>query len=254
MLHSVKELRGLAIAATDGELGTIDDIYFDDRHWTIRYLVVDTGGWISGRKVLISPISLRGSDWADEVLRVDLTKQEIEDSPGIDSAKPVSRQHESALYDHYGYPYYWAGPYVWGYTSYPTNLADRSSDHGGDVETGARIDKEHDQDDPHLRSNNELAGYKVHATDDMSGRVEDFLFDDRSWSIQLIVVNTDHRWPEKDVLIPPQRIERVSWEEKQIVVNISRKEVEQSPEYDPAFPPPIEPQNEIYRRFGLPPP
>lgn len=248
MLHSMKEMKGLAIAATDGELGTIAELYFDDAQWTIRYLVVDTGGWITGRTVLIPINALLATEWADEVVRVNLTRQQIEDSPGIEADKPVVRQHESALYSHYGYPYYWAGPFAWGYTAYPTVVADRASDYAD----SERMKEQREQADPHLRSSKEVTGYDIRATDDSVGHVEDFLFDDRDWSIQLMVVDTRNWWPGKSVLISPNRIDHASWEDRQIAVSITRDEVEDSPEYDSAYPPPIGPKYDLYRRFGMP--
>jgi uncharacterized protein YrrD len=248
MLHSAKELRGLAISATDGDLGTIDDLYFDDAQWTIRYLVVDTGGWLSGRNVLIPIHSLQGTDWADEVLQVNLSKQQIKDSPDVDTAKPVSRQHETDLHNHYGYPYYWVGPYLWGATVLPTLV---EAEPFGDMNR-PRIKHEREHQDPHLRSSKEVAGYEVQATDDTVGHVEDFLFDDKDWSIQLIAIDTDHWWPDKSVLISPQRIQGISWSDRKVRVDLSRKEVEDSEEYDPANPPPLGPKYDLYRRFGMP--
>jgi len=50
MLTNTMHLKGFVIRATDGELGTVDDFYFDDETWAIRYLTVDTGGWLGGRE------------------------------------------------------------------------------------------------------------------------------------------------------------------------------------------------------------
>src|SRR5438093_9129794 len=119
MLHNVKELSGFTVGARDGELGRVDDAYFDDQRWVIRYVVVDTGRWLGGRKVLISPRSVRGIDWSNEVLNVDLTQQQVRDAPSIDTQKPVSRQHEIDYYNYYGYPYYWEGSGLWGPTILP---------------------------------------------------------------------------------------------------------------------------------------
>jgi len=119
MLRNITELRGYAILATDGHIGTVDDFYFDDEDWAIRYLVVDTGGWLSGRKVLISPLSLGHPDFVGRLLPVSLTKSQVEHSPDIDTRKPVSRQHEAELFEYYGYPYYWGGAGLWGWVRIP---------------------------------------------------------------------------------------------------------------------------------------
>lgn len=253
MLHSMKEMTGLTIVGTDEELGTIDQFHFDDLHWAIRYLVVDTGGWFTGRKVLIPTNALLSVDWPEETVSVNLTRQQIGDCPVAGAGAPASRQHESELYDHYGYPYYWAGPYVWGYSAYPTILADRAAEYDHPGGTGERVEEEHKRDEPQLRSGKELIGYRIQATDQRFGHVEDLLLDDRDWSIRLLVVDTRDWWPDKDVLISPKRIDRVDWDAAQIAVNITRDEVENSREFDPAYPPPVGPQNEIYHRFGMPP-
>ena len=119
MQKSVKDLKGYGIGATDGDIGKLDDFYFDDEAWTIRYLVADTGNWLLGRKVLISPIALGKADLSGERLNVTLTKKQVEESPSIDTDKPVSRQHEAYYHDYYGYPYYWSGPYLWGPMYFP---------------------------------------------------------------------------------------------------------------------------------------
>jgi hypothetical protein len=105
MLRNSSQLEGFTIHALDGDLGTVNEFYFDDDTWTIRYLTVETGGWLGGRQVLISPISVTKADWPGKRLYVSLTKKQVEDSPNIDTHKPVSRQHEEALYGFYGYPY-----------------------------------------------------------------------------------------------------------------------------------------------------
>lgn len=108
MLRSVNDLEGYAIEASDGKVGKVIEFYFDDEKWTVRYLVADTGGWLTGRKVLISPSALGDIDWDSRQLHVDMPKKRVENSPDIDTDKPVSRQHERAYYDYYSYPYYWA--------------------------------------------------------------------------------------------------------------------------------------------------
>ena len=123
MFTNATQLKGFVIRATDGELGTVDQLYFDDETWAIRYLTVDTGGWLGGRHVLISPMSVVHTDWPAKRLDVALTKKQVENSPDIDTHQPVSRQHEAAYLGYYGYPYYWGGPYLWGPAFYPAGLA-----------------------------------------------------------------------------------------------------------------------------------
>ena len=110
MLRSMKDLEDYAIRATDGTIGHVKDFHFDDKAWGIRYLVLDTGTWLSSRKVLISPIAIGHPDWAGKILPVSITKEQVKNSPDIDTDKPVSRHNEIRYRGYYGYPFYWGGP------------------------------------------------------------------------------------------------------------------------------------------------
>jgi uncharacterized protein YrrD len=242
MLHSVKELEGCKVGASDGELGTVKDVYFDDQRWVIRYMVVETGGWLSSRKVLISPNSVRSVAWANEILNVDLSRQQVRDSPGIDTDKPVARQHEIEHYNYYGYPYYWEGANLWGESIYPLPWVGASPDPAlgfakpfDDVaarERQARLDRQLESGDSHLRSSNEVIGYEIMATDGPIGSVENFVFDDESWAIRHLVVDTRKWLPGRHVLLSPESMERVSWPDHEVFVSMTRQAIETSPDYD----------------------
>ena len=186
MLTNATNLKGLVIRATDGELGTVEQFYFDDETWAIRYLIVDTGGWLGGRRVLISPFSVIHSDLVAGRLDVALTKKQVEHSPDTDMHKPVSRQHEAAYLGYYGYPYYWGGPYLWGTAYYPTGVAVSATP---SAETLAdRIRRE--STDSHLRSSEAVTGYNIEAADGEIGHVDGFVVDDEAWAIRYIEVAT----------------------------------------------------------------
>jgi uncharacterized protein YrrD len=248
MLHSVKELTGLRVGARDGELGKVKDVYFDDEGWAIRHVVVATGGWLRGREVLVSPRSVRHVDWSNEVIDVDLTQQQVRDSPGIDTDKPVSRQHEVDHYNYYGYPYYWEGNGLWGPTMLPYPWAGASAepliasqqpiDPAVAREIEGRVDEEHDTQNIHLRSCDEVVGYDILATDGSVGEVDDFVFDDESWAIRAIVVDTRKWLPGKRVLLSPGQIDHVSWEDHEVDVEMTREAIKSAPEYDPSNPTP----------------
>jgi uncharacterized protein YrrD len=246
MLHSVQEMHGFTVGADDGEIGAIKDLYFDDQRWAIRYMVVETGDWLSGRRVLLSPISVRNVTWADEVMHVNLSQQQVRDSPGIDADKPVSRQHEIDFYKYYGYPSYWEGANLWGLGVYPVlRLAvapDLSFPQGQPVdgattrERQERIDRERGSADSHLRSSEEVIGYEIMASDGPIGTVANFVFDDKNWAIRYMVVDTRKWLPGKHVLLSPEWINRVSWSEREVYVKVTRQAIETSPEYDPSSP------------------
>lgn len=239
MLRSIKDLKGEVIHARDGELGNVDQFLFDDESWTIRYLVVETGK-LMGRKVLVSPIAIDREQKTDG-LTLSLTKEQIRNSPDIDTAKPVSRQLEAEYLNYYGYPYYWGGPGLWGATSYPiahpamsrgAGYPDRTSAYAGTAAAAAKAQTTTEEEDPHLRSSKEVIGYYIEASDGDIGHVEDFLIEDENWAIRYMVVDTVNWWPGKKVLVAPQWIKEVSWVDSRVYVELSREQIKKAPEYD----------------------
>jgi len=221
MLSNAKTLKGYKLDSLDGEIGTVKEFYFDDRHWTIRYLVADTGSWLADRQVLISPYALVAVNKEEKNIAIDLTKKQIEHSPSLESDKPVSHQFEQAYYGHYLYPTYWGGPCSWGSCSYPMR----------DREQWKKPTQRERAWDHHLRSTIGVSGHHIQALDGEVGHVEDFIIDDDTWAIRYLVVDTHNWWPGKKVVISPQWIERVSWGERKVFVNLSRDAIKQSPEY-----------------------
>ncbi|MGH7322500.1 MAG: PRC-barrel domain-containing protein [Candidatus Rokuibacteriota bacterium] len=246
MLRKVSDFQGLTIGATDGDIGEIHDVYFDDQSWTVRYLVVDTGTWLSGRRVLISPMSLRDSYVGVDRLHVALTKAQVEQSPHVDTAKPVSRQHETELSRYYGYPYYWTGPYRWGLDPYPVLMTEprRSA-----VEE-EMLARERESADPHLHSIRDVMGYYIQAADDDVGHVEDFLVDDKAWAIRYMLVDTRNWLPGKKVLISPEWIREVSWADSKVFVDLRRDAIERAPGYDESRPIERAHEGRLYEHYG----
>jgi len=221
VLSKAKTLKDYKLGSLDGEIGKVKEFYFDDWHWAIRYLVADTGNWLMNRQVLISPYALVAVSKEEQHISIALTKKQIENSPPLDSDKPVSRQYEEDFYGYYEWPLYWGGPYMWGY--YPKIVRDH--------EKWREPTKGDKAWDPHLRSTHEVAGYHIEAADGEIGHVEDFIIDDETWAIRYLIVATQNWWPGKKVLVSPQWIERVSWHEEKVFVNLSREAIKQSPEY-----------------------
>jgi hypothetical protein len=246
MLHSTNDLEGYAIRATDGDIGHVKDFYFDDEAWVVRYLIVETGSWLSSRKVLISPIAIGQSNWADKVLSVSITKEKVKNSPDIDTDKPVSRQHEMQYLGYYDYPYYWGGAGFWGAGVYPSmmltgvGLAGSGAEHLAEQADQARVTREadqHENDDPHLRSGIEVMKYRIEASDGGIGHVQGLLLDEDTWAIRYLIVDTSNWWLGHQVLIAPQWIQNVSWSDRTVVVNLTRQAVKDAPPYDSAVTP-----------------
>jgi len=221
MLYTAKTLKGYKLHSLDGDIGMVKEFYFDDRHWTVRYLVADTGTWLVGRKVLISPYGVNNVIKGENALSVALTKKQIEKSPALGKHKPVSLQFEDDYYGYYDWPTYWSGFSVWG--RHPYIERDRNK-----WEKSIPGTKSWDR---HLRSTNSLTGYRLQALDGEIGHIEDFVIDDETWAIRYLVVGTKKWWPGKTVLVSPQWIERVTWSESSVDINLSREAIKDSPEY-----------------------
>ena len=232
MLWNASAIKGYAIAASDGRFGTVSDFLFDDATWLVRWLVVDTGTWLSGRKVLLPPLVLGHLHPTEHEFPVRLAKQQVKDSPEIDCDRPVSRQMETHVYDYYGwYPYWGTSLYMGGFGYLGGPMMGSSS-----MESRRReqhIPDTHPSDgDPHLRSIEAVTGYHIHATDGEIGHVEDFLVDDTDWSIHFLIVDTKNWWPGKKVLISPRSAQAINWDDRLVNLNVDRQRVKSSPTYD----------------------
>ncbi|TMG42865.1 MAG: PRC-barrel domain containing protein [Chloroflexi bacterium] len=249
MLRSMTDLKGFTIGATDGDMGHVEAFYFDDTSFTVRHLVVKTAGWLSDRKVLVSPIALRDVDWDGRRINVALSKTQVEQSPPIDAEEPVSRQQEVEYYGYYGYPFYWAGPYLWGAYQYPVPPTDARS--SLEEERPASWSERTDGD-PHLRNSGNVIGYHIAATDGDIGHVEDFLVDDTTWAIRYMVVDTSNWWFGKKVLVSPGWVAGVDWNDSKLHVDMTREQIKNAPEYDPSELPRREYEMRLYDYYGRP--
>ncbi|MBC8012382.1 MAG: PRC-barrel domain-containing protein [Burkholderiales bacterium] len=231
MLQDLRKLIGSKLEASDGEIGHVKDFYFDDRTWMVRYLVADTGGWLTGRQVLLTPdaFGLRafGKSTQDpKSLRVTLSRQRIEDSPSIDEHQPVSRQHEVEYYQHYGWPMYWnADPMSGAGAMAPVAIAPMLVSEPVDERMASK-------GDAHLRSMLEVKGYSLSASDGEIGKVTGLVVDDRTWRILEMAVETGHWYAGKEILVLPESISHISYEESTVYVELSREQIRATPSDD----------------------
>jgi hypothetical protein len=211
MLRSVKDIQGYVLGAQDGEIGRCSDFLFDDKHWTVRYIVADTNKWLPGRKVLVSPISIGEADGTTRTLNVGLTKDQITNSPPLDADAPVSRQYEIAFNQYFDWAHYWGGASVWGSDPYPRLLNRAEVDRRVPENTGK---------DPNLRSTKEVAGYHIQATDTDIGHIEDFIVDQESWIIRYLIIDTRNWLPaSKKVLVAPDWVDLVDWKRSKVLMD-----------------------------------
>lgn len=242
MLRSAKVLTGYRLGAADGEIGRVKDFYFDERHWTIRYLVADTTLGLGGHPVLLSPLALGPASDEDEQVRVSLTSDEIMQAPDIDTARPVSRQQEILFNNHYGWPHYWQGGGVWASGAFPALHPEEPT---GQPTVNA-------DEDPGLHNVKEVLGYGIQALDGTIGHVEDFILDDRSWTIRYLVIDTNVWWFGKHVLVAPGWLEGVVWNDRQVTVSLTRRQIQDAPEWDGESPITGEYEQELARHYGRP--
>jgi hypothetical protein len=235
MLRNAKELKNYSLRAEDGLIGTVREFYFDELHWSVRYLVVDTGSWLSRRLVLISPEALGMPEWDEQVLPVRLTQDQVKHSPDIDTAQPVSRQREAELRKHYGWPIYWGSIYA-----------------PPPVEPPPIPEKP--PGDPHLRSTSEIIGDRLEASDGEIGHVADVLIEDDTWALRYFVIDTRNWWPGRHVVISPRWVTKISWEQSKISVAMTKALIKASPAYDPQRP--LDPSyaDKLHDYYGQPRP
>ena len=245
MLRSVNSMTGYRIMALDGEIGQCKDFLFDDQFWTIRYIVVNTGNWLTGKKVLVSPVSISGADWKNRQFNVNLSKEQIENAPSLDEDAPVSRQYEIQWAEYHKISPYWAGPYMWGGYHFP--YGNLELDMRSEVQAARDGDQSKD-----LRSANEVVGYTISSSDGAVGPVEDFVLDEENWSLRYMVVNTGTWLTGRKVLVSHLWIEFISWSDREVSVNMTRKQIKDSPQYNPAAAVNREYEERLYDYYGRP--
>lgn len=227
MLQSLKHLYGKTLGTSDDEIGSIKDFYFDDQRWAVRYVVADTGSWLSGRLVLLSPHAFGNFCQDGDSLLVSLSRKQIKESPAIETHKPVSRQYEEDYYSYYGWSPYWSGAEMWGASGLPLVPPPQLVSVG----PKSRDDSSVNGDEPHLRSAQAVSGYHIQTPEGEIGHVIDFMIDDQSWEIRRLVVETGHWYAGKEIVISPTQVERISYEESKVFVNVTKEAIQNAPEY-----------------------
>jgi sporulation protein YlmC with PRC-barrel domain len=211
----MSEIRGFKAFCTGGEVGKVSDLYFDDEKWIVRYLIVDTGSWLTRHSVLISPLSVEAVSWETRQIRLSIDREKVEKSPDIDYHKPISRQQEAEYHSYYGYPYYWADTSMWELSPIPAYVP----------ATSPKQSPETPQEDNHLRSTNEIIGCQVKASDGEIGRVRDLLVDEDSWGVKSIVIDEADAPEQSGLDLPVSSVLRLSWTDRSVYVNVSRDEI-----------------------------
>ena len=226
MFKKLRDVEGFRLSAQDGDIGHVADLYFDDDDWAVRYVVVATGSWLFGKKVLISPNAVGEIKWEDQCICVDLTMEQVRNSPDIDTEKPISRQQESEYHLYYSFPPYWGGVALWGRYDQPGGETSNE-----DTEAAKDGKKHGSERKSHLRSAREVRGYRIVSVDGQVGHLDNFLMEVGTWAIRYLVVNTGKWLKKHEVLLTPKLVDRVIWAEAQVNVNASQSLIENAPEY-----------------------
>jgi len=252
MLWSMKDIKKYKILAEDGEIGNVHEFLFDDELWIIRYLVVDIGGWLSDRKILIAPVALGHPDQESQKLPVKLSKAQIKDSPDINTNQPISRQHENSLREHYNWPYLdelGGGLFEEEHIGMDSDsliemlrAREKTLQNGGQTQAP----------DPHLQSSREVSGYHIIAQDGDIGHIEDFVVNTDTWAIRYLVIDTGNWLPGRKVVISPFWIEEIKWAGSEAQVNLSKETIKNSPEYDPEKLVQQEYEQKLFNYYGWP--
>ncbi|MCM8527953.1 MAG: PRC-barrel domain-containing protein [Lentisphaeraceae bacterium] len=224
MLRSLKEILGYRLKALDGEVGKCKDFIFDSRKWVIRYMLADTGKWLPGRQVLISPVALGQPQWSERSFPVGLKINKIESAPGLDHDAPVSRQYEIEFHNYYGWPYYWKGLHLWGNRTTPWPFYEEGVPDDMSFDSGGYSSE--------LRSVNEVLNYRVMATDERYGEIHDIIVNDEDWSISYLVVDNGSWLFGKKILVAPGFVSKIDYFESHVCLNASSDHLKEFPEYD----------------------
>lgn len=255
MIHSLDEMKGRVVVAPDGEIGTIADLYFDQDGWTLRYLLVDTGEWLEGRRVLISPDALQDAGEDDDLVWVNVTREQVAQSPNVDLERPLTREDEGLLRGYYGWPLYWGGmsPLITsGVPDFPAVPVTGPDGEPRVTDNQPRFDQgsEPVQREPGLQSFSEVQGYRINANDGHVGTLTDLLVDDSSGRVLYMVVDTGNLFAGRKVLLAPAWVEHISWAEKEVDVDLKSDSIRESPEYDPDQPFGTDEEDRLYRHYG----
>lgn len=236
-LRRLAEITGYRLHARDGEIGRLSQVYFDDEHWTVRYFVVRTGSWLLGQEVLVVPSVVTAVDDENRCLQVDLTREQIKNSPPVGTQLPVSRHYEQAYYRYYGWEPYWSGDPLLG--PVPPMMPPPAGEEPAPPSN------------PHLRSSDEVSGYRIHAQDGEIGHVVDFVLEAPGWAVRYLDVDIGSWLAGRRVLLAPAWIDRIDWAGHEVVAKLACGAIRSAPAYDPSKVISRDYELALYKHYGM---
>lgn len=247
MILSIKDLFDYKLMTADGEAGEIKDALYDERDWVLRYVVVETGGWLSGRELLIPPSVLGAPDSARREFPVSMTRDQLSNSPPREAGEDITRRHEEDLYRYYGWEPYWVPEGAMG--PLPGTVMVESPEEAAETQT-AVLEERHAE--PRLRSIKDTLGFKVHGVDEDLGKVDNFLMDDETWDVRYVVLNTGGLFKSRRVPISVRWINNLDWENHALHLDLGKKDVHDSPDWDESLPLPRQYEVDLHSHYGRP--
>lgn len=226
MIVGLKSFLNFTIGAVDGEIGTIKEMFFDDRSWTVRYIVAETGRWLPGRIVLLPPQTLTHLDWDDAVYQTRMSMEQIKKSPRVDSKPPVHVQEQVKSEDQ-SLKNYWFGIAGAGVLMPSPHVIKSEQE---------RQESQLQDFDDHLRSSNEVTGYHIHAKDGEIGRVDDFILNTTTWKIESLIMETGSWLSKRKLMLSPSQITDISYPTARIIVDATVEQIRHNTEFDDRSP------------------
>jgi uncharacterized protein YrrD len=232
MLRSIQDLLACSVTCPDGDLGKIDQIYFDVHSRRVRYLVIDTSAWGYGQKIWVPPCCVHQIDFSSKVVRLNLVQQKMLASPAIDMQGPISRLQEGKLVNYYGCKPYWEETHAQCASRYPSGAINSTA--GGEPEGHERMTLHTNavNSSVHLLSTRQASGYTIEAVDGPIGHIRDFVFEDETWMIRYLTIDTHEWWQsETEVLLSTESIDSIESAGFTISTTLGRDAIQNSPVY-----------------------
>jgi uncharacterized protein YrrD len=219
VLRKLSDLKGYSFQAKNDEMGRLKQVYFDDQLWKVRYLIVQTGSWLLGKEVLLVPAVITGIDDNSKAIQVNLSRKQIKNAPSVDSEQPVSEHYQQQYYSYYEWEPYWITDPLFQATPVSPPLF-------------IQPETPTEPENPHLRSSDEVSGYRLDTPSGSIGHVADIILDDQEWTVRYLEIDTRNWLPGKHVLVSPAWVQKIDWVDQQVQVELSRELVLSAPEYD----------------------
>lgn len=241
-LQPVGKLMRCMLHAVDGEIGTVEALYFDDVNWIVRYLLVNTGDWLAGRRVLISPVAVGEVREDEKSIFIELTRCQLENSPPLDARQTVSRGYETAYYKYYDWPVYWENDRRGVPLSTASPEAQPSA--GEETNTGCQ--------ELRLHRTSGLDGCVIVALDGAIGQVRGQIMDTRYWVMRYLAIEIHSECSGRHALVSPAWVERVSWRDHLMNIGLSSMAIGSAPGYDPCTGVSRDYEARLFRHYGRP--